>query len=57
VLQVGVILVGALVLAPGTDAMRDGTGGAEALLMATGQSVFKPQRRSRTLALAPAGAA
>lgn len=69
VLQVGVILVGALVLGPGTDAMRDGTGGAEArliagsaydvaaLLVATGLSVFKPRRRRRPVAPAPAGAA
>src|SRR4051794_8209349 len=69
VLQVGVILVGALVLGPGTDAMRDGTGGAEArliagsaydvaaLLVATGLSVFKPRRRRRPLAPAPARAA
>jgi hypothetical protein len=59
VLLLGVILVGALVLGPGTDAMRTGAGGAEArliagsaydvvaLLMATGLSVFKPRRRGR----------
>jgi hypothetical protein len=57
VLLLGVILVGALVLGPGTDAMRSGDGGAEgrliagsgydviALLGATGLSVFKPRRR------------
>ena len=57
VLLLGVILVGALVLGPGTDAMRNGDGGAEtrliagsaydviALLGATGLSVFKPRRR------------
>ena len=57
VLLLGVILVGALVLGPGTDAMRTGDGGAEtrliagsaydvlALLGATGLSVFKPRRR------------
>jgi Predicted integral membrane protein (DUF2269) len=56
-LLVGVILVGALVLGPGTDAMRSGAGGAEArliagstydvvaLTLATGLSVFKPRRR------------
>lgn len=56
-LLLGVILVGALVLGPGTDAMRTGDGGAEArliagaaydvvaLLVATGLSVFKPRRR------------
>ena len=56
VLLLGVILVGALVLGPGTDAMRNGDGGAEArliaasaydvvaLLAATGLSVFKPRR-------------
>lgn len=59
VLLVGVILVGALVLGPGTDAMRAGDGGAEprliagsiydvlALLVSTGLSVFKPGRRRR----------
>jgi hypothetical protein len=59
VLLLGVILVGALVLGPGTDAMRNGDGGAEArliagsaydvvaLLAATGLSVFKPRRRRR----------
>jgi uncharacterized membrane protein len=58
-LLVGVILVGSLVLGPGTDAMRSGAGGAEArliagsaydvvaLLLATGLSVFKPRRRRR----------
>jgi hypothetical protein len=58
-LVVGVILVGALVLGPGTDAMRAGDGGAEARLIAgsaydvialataTGLSVFKPRRRRR----------
>ena len=58
-LLVGVILVGALVLGPGTDAMRHGQGGAEArliagsaydvlaLLTSTGLSVFKPRRRRR----------
>lgn len=58
-LLVGVILVGALVLGPGTDAMRGGEGGAElrlvagsaydvtALLLSTGLSVFKPGRRRR----------
>ena len=56
VLLLGVILVGALVLGPGTDAMRHGDGGAGArliagsaydvlaLLAATGLSVFKPRR-------------
>jgi predicted integral membrane protein DUF2269 len=59
VLLVGVILVGALVLGPGTDAMRTGDGGAEArliagaaydvvaLTLATGLSVFKPGGRRR----------
>jgi len=59
VLLVGVILVGALVLGPGTEAMRTGDGGAEArliagsaydvvaLTVATGLSVFKPRRRRR----------
>lgn len=58
-LLVGVLLVGALVLGPGTDAMRNGSGGADArliagsaydvvaLLVATGLSVFKPRRRRR----------
>jgi hypothetical protein len=58
-LVIGVILVGALVLGPGTDAMRHGNGGAEArliagaaydvaaLTLATGLSVFKPRRRRR----------
>ena len=57
VLLVGVILVGALVLGPGTEAMRSGEGGAQArliaasaydvvaLTLATGLSVFKPRRR------------
>jgi len=57
VLLVGVILVGALVLGPGTEAMRSGEGGAEAwliagsaydvvaLTLATGLSVFKPGGR------------
>jgi hypothetical protein len=56
-LLVGVILVGAFVLGPGTEAMRDGEGGAEArliagsaydvgaLLTSTVLSVFKPRRR------------
>ena len=56
-LLIGVILVGAFVLGPGTDAMRTGDGGAEArliagsaydvvaLTLATGLSVFKPRRR------------
>ena len=56
-LLVGVILVGSLVLGPGTEAMRTGDGGAEArliagsaydvvaLTLATGLSVFKPRRR------------
>jgi hypothetical protein len=59
VLLIGVILVGALVLGPGTEAMRSGGGGAEArliagtgydvvaLTLATGLSVFKPGRRRR----------
>ena len=58
-LLAGLILVGALVLGPGTEAMRSGDGGAEArliagsaydvvaLLLATGLSVFKPRRRRR----------
>lgn len=58
-LLIGVILVGALVLGPGTEAMRSGDGGAEArliagsaydviaLMVATGLSVFKPRRRRR----------
>ena len=58
-LLVGVILVGALVIGPGTEAMRTGDGGAEArliagaaydvvaLTLATGLSVFKPRRRRR----------
>jgi hypothetical protein len=57
VLLIGVILVGALVLGPGTEAMRSGDGGAEArliagsaydvvaLTLATVLSVFKPRRR------------
>jgi len=65
VLLLGVILVGALVLGPGTDAMRNGDGGAEArliagsaydvvaLLAATGLSVFKPRRRRPRAAGAP----
>jgi uncharacterized membrane protein len=59
VLLVSVILVGALVLGPGVNAMRTGAGGAEArivagagydvvaLTIATGLSVFKPRRRRR----------
>jgi uncharacterized membrane protein len=59
-LLVGVILIGSLVLGPGTGAMRAGTGGAEArliagsaydvaaLTIATGLSVFKPRRRRRS---------
>jgi len=59
VLLIGVILVGALVLGPGTEAMRSGDGGAQArliagagydvvaLTLATGLSVFKPGRRRR----------
>jgi hypothetical protein len=62
VLLIGVILVGALVLGPGTEAMRSGDGGAEArliagagydvvaLTLATGLSVFKPGRRRRRAA-------
>ena len=58
-LLLGVILVGALVLGPGTEAMRSGDGGAQArliaastydlvaLTLATGLSVFKPRRRRR----------
>jgi hypothetical protein len=58
-LLVGVMLVGSLILGPGTDAMRSGDGGAEArliagsaydvaaLTLATGLSVFKPRRRRR----------
>ena len=57
-LLLGVILAGALVLGPGTEAMRNGDGGAEArliaasafdvvaLTLATGLSVFKPRRRA-----------
>jgi Predicted integral membrane protein (DUF2269) len=60
VLLVGVILVGSLVIGPGTEAMRTGDGGAEArliagsaydvvaLTLATGLSVFKPRRRRRS---------
>jgi len=60
VLLASVILVGALVLGPGVDAMRNGGGGAETrivagaaydvvvLLVATGLSVYKPRRRRRT---------
>jgi hypothetical protein len=60
VLLLGVILVGAFVLGPGTEAMRTGDGGAEARLiagsaydvlalsLATGLSVFKPRRRRRS---------
>jgi Predicted integral membrane protein (DUF2269) len=56
-LLLGVILVGALVIGPGTDAMRAGDAGAEprliagaaydvvALTLATVLSVFKPRRR------------
>jgi hypothetical protein len=56
-LLLGVILVGAFVLGPGTEAMRSGDGEAEtrliagsaydvaALTLATGLSVFKPRRR------------
>lgn len=59
VLLISVILVGALVLGPGTEAMRTGDGGAQprliagsaydvvALSLATGLSVFKPRRRVR----------
>ena len=58
-LLLGVILVGAVVLGPSTEAMRVGDGGAEArliagsaydvvaLTLATGLSVFKPRRRRR----------
>jgi hypothetical protein len=59
-LLIGVILMGSLILGPGTDAMRRGDGGAQArliagsaydvaaLLVATGLSVFKPRgRRAR----------
>jgi uncharacterized membrane protein len=61
-LLVSVIVVGAVVLGPGTDAMRHGDGGAEsrlvlgaawqlvALCTATGLSVFKPRRRLRSAA-------
>jgi uncharacterized membrane protein len=59
-LLVSVILVGSFVLGPSTEAMRNGDGGAEALLilgagwdvvalsLATGLSVFKPGRRRRS---------
>jgi len=58
-LLLSVIVVGALVLGPGTEAMRGGDGGAEtrlilgsawdvvALSVATGLSVFKPRRALR----------
>jgi hypothetical protein len=58
-LLLSVIVVGSLVLGPATEAMRDGSGGAEALLilgsawdvvalsLATGLSVFKPGGRLR----------
>ena len=62
VLNISVILVGALVIGPANAAMVDGRGGAEAtliaagaydvlaLLLATGLSVFKPgRRRTRTI--------
>lgn len=57
-LLLSVIVVGALVLGPGTEAMRTGGGGAEtrlilgsawdvvALSVATGLGVFKPRRRA-----------
>jgi uncharacterized membrane protein len=57
-LLLSVIVVGALVLGPGTEAMRSGDGGAEtqlilgsawdvvALSLATGFSVFKPRRQA-----------
>jgi hypothetical protein len=59
VLLIGVILMGALVLGPGTDSMRNGDAGVEArliagsaydvcaLLVSTGFSVFKPRRTRR----------
>jgi Predicted integral membrane protein (DUF2269) len=59
-LLIGVILVGSLVLGPGTEAMRSGDGGAEArliagsvydvvaLTLATGLSIFNPLRRRRS---------
>jgi hypothetical protein len=59
-LLVSVIVVGAAVLGPGTEAMRRGDGGAEtrlilgaawqvvALCTATGLSVYKPRRRLRS---------
>lgn len=65
---VGVILVGALVLGPGTQAMQDGDGGAQARLIAgsaaqvlalafaTGLSVFKPRRMRRRLRVEIRGA-
>lgn len=58
-----VILVGALVIGPATAAMREGRGGAEAVLvlasaydvlaltLATGLSVYKPGRRRRAVML------
>jgi hypothetical protein len=58
-LILSVLFVGALVLGPGTAAMRDGRAGAElalilgsawdvlALMLATGLSVFKPRLRRR----------
>ena len=66
VLLIGVILVGAFVLGPGTEAMRSGQGGAEArliagaaydvtaLTLATGLSVFKPRGRRRPERRSPA---
>ena len=68
VLLLGVLLVGAFVLGPGTDAMRSGDGGAQARLiagsaydlvalsLATGLSVFKPRRRRRRVASTDGGA-
>jgi hypothetical protein len=64
VLLIGVILVGALVLGPGTEAMRSGDGAEArliagagydvvALTLATGLSVFKPGRRRRRRAPVP----
>jgi hypothetical protein len=59
-LQLGVILVGAFVIGPGTDAMRAGTDDRTAMLiagatydvlalaLATGLSVFKPRRRAHS---------
>jgi Predicted integral membrane protein (DUF2269) len=58
-LIVSIVVVGSVVLGPATEAMRDGRGGAEAvliagsgwdvaaLLLATGLSVFKPAGRLR----------